>query len=132
MLVDHRQLKVKVGKSLDKEKPRVLRFLERLQPFSFSMDWVEGKKHRIADALSRAPIVKAGDEDWNPEEERPSSYAMAALETAAKRASKWSSPESGPSVGCCYVAKGNAAPAAANAARADLNFFHDHAEEDEE
>jgi hypothetical protein len=40
----------------DVENARVLRYREQLTQYSFDVQWVPGKTHEIADALSRAPI----------------------------------------------------------------------------
>ena len=62
--------------------------LEKLRLFSFVVYWMEGKKHKIADKLSRAPVVRTGNSYWDPEVEQPVVYVIAALEAAAKQASK--------------------------------------------
>ena len=62
VIVDHTPLRGKFKKTLDQEEnPRILRLLEKLRPYNFKIDWTEGKKHRIADALSRSPVVTADD-----------------------------------------------------------------------
>ena len=85
IVVDHRPLRGAFEKPLDKvENPRILRLLEKLRPLNFKVDWVEGKTHKIADALSRAPVVRAGDADWDPEEERPTVHVIAVLGAAVQ------------------------------------------------
>ena len=58
IIVDHRPL---VGildrKTLDQiENPRIQRMKESLSLYSFTTKWICGKQHKIADALSRAPV----------------------------------------------------------------------------
>lgn len=36
--------------------------MEKLAPYVFSMEWVKGKSHCIADALSRAPVREPEDD----------------------------------------------------------------------
>ena len=40
------------------DNKRLQRFRERLQPYNFTLEWTEGKKHLIADAFSRKPTEK--------------------------------------------------------------------------
>ena len=57
VLTDHRPLVGVFNKPLHEiENARLLRFREKLAHFSFSVTYVPGKTHLIADALSRAPI----------------------------------------------------------------------------
>ena len=37
---------------------------EKIQEFTFDVKWVQGKTHYIADALSRAPVFAAEEEDF--------------------------------------------------------------------
>ena len=46
----------------DIPNPCLQRYRERLTPYSFSVKWVPGKSHAIADTLSRAPLY-APEED---------------------------------------------------------------------
>ena len=46
----------------DIPNPRLQRYRECLTPYSFSVKWVPGKSHVIADTLSRAPLY-APEED---------------------------------------------------------------------
>ena len=39
------------------------KLLEKLRPFSFEVEWKEGKSHLIADALSRSPVATPDEED---------------------------------------------------------------------
>ena len=155
MFIDHRPLRGKFNKTLDQEEnPRILRLLEKLRPFSFTVDWREGRKHKIADALSRAPVVTADDDEWQPdvEDDRPLTYVSAALVAAVGKTSPWAGSECPPAVRCCYVANSRVDPdgkacavladrdhyderealVAFNAARADEKFFADHAGQDPE
>ena len=68
VVTDHRPLEGIFKKDLcDIPNPRLLRYRERLQGYVFSVTWVAGKTHLMADALSRAPLV-AKAEDWDVEE----------------------------------------------------------------
>ena len=59
VLTDHRPLLGVFRKPLAEiENARLLRFREKLTDFSFEIDYVPGKSHLIADALSRAPIFE--------------------------------------------------------------------------
>jgi hypothetical protein len=57
VVTDHKPLvpMFKMGLG-DVENARVLRYREQLTQYSFDVQWVPGKTHEIADALSRAPI----------------------------------------------------------------------------
>ena len=47
------------GKALDTvENPRLQRLLGKIAGYSFTVKWVAGKRHLIADALSRAPVFE--------------------------------------------------------------------------
>jgi ribosomal protein S18 len=57
VVTDHKPLVPMFKKGLgDVENARVLRYREQLTQYSFDVQWVPGKTHEIADALSRAPI----------------------------------------------------------------------------
>ena len=57
VLTDHRPLVGIFLKPLHEiENARLLRFREKLAHFSFSVEYVPGKTHLIADALSRSPV----------------------------------------------------------------------------
>ena len=43
--------------------PRLQRIREKLLPYTFTLKWVAGKSHHIADALSRAPLFQPADLD---------------------------------------------------------------------
>ena len=47
----------------DIENPRLQRLKEELIPYSFTLRWKKGSEHAIPDALSRAPVGKATEED---------------------------------------------------------------------
>ena len=51
-----------------------MRMREKLTNYSFTITWVEGKSHYVADALSRAPVFTA------EEEEIPTDSAIACLQ----------------------------------------------------
>ena len=46
----------------DIPNPRLQRYRERLTPYSFSVKWVPGKSHVIADTLSRAPLYSSEED----------------------------------------------------------------------
>ena len=47
----------------DMMNPRILRMRERMVNFSFKVQWIQGKNHHIADALSRSPVFASEEED---------------------------------------------------------------------
>ena len=60
ILTDHRPLVGLFNKSLHQlENTRLMRMREKLTNYTFQVEWVEGKSHLIADALSRAPVFSA-------------------------------------------------------------------------
>ena len=60
---DHRPLEGIFLKAIhDIPNPRLQRYRECLTPYSFTVKWVPGKSHVIADTLSRAPLY-APEED---------------------------------------------------------------------
>ena len=64
VVTDHKPLVGTFAKPLsDIENARLLRFREKLLHFNFTVTYVPGKLHLIADALSRAPV-------FGPEEDR--------------------------------------------------------------
>ena len=64
---DHRPLDGIFKKNLcDLSNARLLRFREALADYNFTVEWVEGKTHLIADALSRNPVF--GPEDGDHED----------------------------------------------------------------
>lgn len=60
VVTDHKPLLgIVKGSNLDAiDNPRIQRIIEKLSPYVFTMEWVKGKMHCIADALSRAPVGK--------------------------------------------------------------------------
>ena len=63
VVTDHRPLEGVFKKTMfDQANPRLRRMMEKLTAFTFEVKWVAGKTHRIADALSRAPVFPP-DED---------------------------------------------------------------------
>ena len=64
VLTDHRSLVGVFRKQLSQlENARLMRMREKIQEFTFEVKWVQGKTHYIADALSRAPVFAAEEED---------------------------------------------------------------------
>ena len=64
VLTDHRPLVSVFRKQLSQlENARLMRVREKIQEFTFEVKWVQGKTHYIADALSRAPIFAAEEEE---------------------------------------------------------------------
>ena len=64
VFTDHRPLLGVFKKALtDIENNRLLRFREKLTDFSFVLEYVPGKTHLIADALSRAPVFSPPEEE---------------------------------------------------------------------
>ena len=60
---DHRPLEGVFKKTMfDQANPRLRRMMEKLTAFTFEVKWVAGKSHRIADALSRAPVFPPDEE----------------------------------------------------------------------
>ena len=56
---DHQPLVSIVKKPLEKiESKRLLRLVEKLQQYTFEIQYVEGIKNEIADALSRSPVFQ--------------------------------------------------------------------------
>lgn len=62
VVTDHRPL-VGVFTKRDTENTRLRRCLDKIAPYNFDVTWVQGKTHKIADALSRAPILPHEDGD---------------------------------------------------------------------
>ena len=66
VITDHRPLESILNKKLlsEIESPRLQRLKEKTLPFgNFRTIWRSGKKHVLADALSRAPVEKPTSED---------------------------------------------------------------------
>ena len=63
VLTDHKPLVGLFKKELsDTTNARILRYREKLANFNFTVEWVPGKCHQIADALSRAPVFTPAQE----------------------------------------------------------------------
>ena len=61
---DHKPLEGIFKKDLfEVQNPRLQRMREKLLPYTFTVKWVAGKEHHIADALSRAPLFAPADLD---------------------------------------------------------------------
>ena len=61
---DHKPLEGIFKKDLfEVENPRLQRIWEKLPQYTFTLKWVAGKGHHIADALSRAPLFAPADLD---------------------------------------------------------------------
>ena len=62
---DHKPLVGIFSKGLvnDLDKPRLMRFREKIMFYNFSVKWVRGKTLYIANALSRAPVFSAAELD---------------------------------------------------------------------
>ena len=59
VVTDHHPLEGVFKKTIfDLPNPRLQRMREKLAAFNFTVTWVPGKTHLIADALSRAPLFK--------------------------------------------------------------------------
>ena len=57
VVTDHKPLHGLFKRRIDEmTNPRLLRMREKMVCFSFEVDWVAGKLHHIADALSRSPV----------------------------------------------------------------------------
>lgn len=67
VLTDHSSLTKTFRKDLcDVENIRQFRFRESVLSYNFDVDWVEGKRNDMADALSRFPVFPAEDENEEP------------------------------------------------------------------
>ena len=61
---DHQALVSIVKKPLEKiESKRLLKLVEKLQQYTFEIQYVEGIKNEIADALSRSPVFQHGKDE---------------------------------------------------------------------
>ena len=61
---DHKPLvPILTSKNLDQLSPRLQRMRMKLLAFNFSVVWIPGKLNYAADALSRAPVRKADNEE---------------------------------------------------------------------
>ena len=69
VITDHRPLLGIFAKDLHElTNPRLRRLREKLVGYGMKFQWVAGKKHMIADALSRAPVFAAEQDDTSDEE----------------------------------------------------------------
>ena len=50
----------------DLDNPRLMGFREKIMLYNFTVKWVPGKTHYIADALSRAPVFSAAELEEDP------------------------------------------------------------------
>ena len=67
VLTDHRSLEKTFSKDLaDVENTRQLRFREKVLQYNFEVEWVDGNRNKMADALSRHPIFPAEDDPEEP------------------------------------------------------------------
>ena len=63
MATDHRPLVGTFSKGIsDLTNPRLQRLREKVSGYQFTVNYVPGKTHNIADALSRAPIFPGSDD----------------------------------------------------------------------
>ena len=63
LVTDHQPLIGIFRKDISEvENRRLQRFREKIVDYSFTVEWVEGKTHLIADALSRSPVDTANDQ----------------------------------------------------------------------
>ena len=68
IVTDHKPLIGMWAKSLpDIANVRLQRYKEKLTGYNFKIEWREGKTNEIADALSRAPVFPAQEEDTKPD-----------------------------------------------------------------
>ena len=68
VVTDHRPLLGIFKKSLDNvDNARLRRLREKMAPYTFDLEWVQGKTHHIADALSRSPVFSAPEEEPDPD-----------------------------------------------------------------
>ena len=68
IITDHKPLIGMWAKSLpDIANVRLQRYKEKLTAYNFKIEWREGKSNEIADALSRAPVFPAREEESRPD-----------------------------------------------------------------
>ena len=66
---DHKPLVAVLSKGLNNlDNPRLMRFREKIMSYNFTVKWVPGKTHYIADALSRGPVFSAAELDEDPKD----------------------------------------------------------------
>ena len=70
MITDHKALVSMFKQDLEEVAiERVQRYRERLSQYCFEVEWMEGKKHLVADALSRYPQAFDPEEDQEEEQD---------------------------------------------------------------
>ena len=68
---DHLPLIGILKKPLEKiETKRLMKYAEKLQDYTFSLEFVEGAKNEVADALSRNPVMPKQNDDVHLEDNR--------------------------------------------------------------
>ena len=64
VVTDHRPLVGVFKNDIFKlDNARLMRIREKMIPYNFKVTWIEGKQNAIADALSRAPVFPAEEEE---------------------------------------------------------------------
>ena len=85
VVTDHRPLLGVFEKGLDEiENTRLQRMRLKLQGYSMKVDWIEGKKHQLADALSRAPLFAPPEDEDEREELACRSLRASVIENMCK------------------------------------------------
>ena len=81
VVTDHRPLLGVFEKGLDEILNSRLQLLRlKLQGYNLKVDWIEGRNHQIADALSRAPLFAPAEEPCEAEELACRSLRASAIE----------------------------------------------------
>ena len=74
---DHKPLVGIFSKGLNYlDNPRLMRFRETIRFYNFSVKWVPGKTHYIADVLSCAPIFSAAELEEDPRDIEDTIYCL--------------------------------------------------------
>ena len=74
---DHKPLVGIFSKGLnDLDNPRLMRFREKIMFYNFSVKWVPGKTHYIADSLSFSPVFSAAELDEDPRDIEDSIHCL--------------------------------------------------------
>ena len=77
ILTDHKPPVGVFSKGLnDLDNPRLMRFREKIMFYNFTVKWVPGKTHYIADALSRAPVSSATELDKDPRDTKDTIHCL--------------------------------------------------------
>ena len=85
VVTDHNPLKGIFAKPIDQvENSRLQRFRLKLQGYNFQVEWVEGKNHLIADALSRAPLFAPPEEESETEALKCRTLRSVAIEASCR------------------------------------------------